>query len=111
MAGGQYAAGSIVTYSDGKLYRAKFANPGYIPTVSTYFWEAYVCTVTPTPSPTQTPIPTPPPACSFPNWVSGRQYAAGAIVTYTDGNLYRAKFANPGYIPTVSTYFWARYTC
>ena len=113
VAGGQYAAGSIVTYSDGKLYRAKFANPGYIPTVSTYFWEAYVCTVTPTPSPTPTPtpIPTPPPVCSFPNWVSGRQYAAGAIVTYTDGNLYRAKFANPGYIPTVSTYFWARYTC
>ena len=109
VSGRQYAAGSIVTYTDGKFYRAKFANPGYIPTVSTYYWEIYFCTTTPAPTPT--PTPTPAPACSFPSWVSGRQYAAGAIVSYTDGNLYRAKFANPGYIPTVSTYYWARYTC
>lgn len=105
--GTPYAAGAIVTYTDGKLYRAKFANPGYNPTVSTYFWEVYFCTTTPPPTPT----PTPTPACSYPGWVNGRQYAAGAIVTYTDGKLYRAKFANPGYDPTISTYYWAAYTC
>jgi chitodextrinase len=104
VSGTQYAAGSIVTFTDGKFYRAKFANPGYIPTVSTFFWEPYVCPASP-------PPPPPPQACSFPAWVSGRQYAAGAIVSYTDGNLYRAKFANPGYIPTVSTFYWERYTC
>jgi hypothetical protein len=100
VSGTPYAAGSIVTYTDGNLYRAKFANPGYIPTVSTFFWEAFVCVATP-----------PPQACSFPNWVSVTQYAVGSIVTYTDGNLYRAKFANPGYIPTVSTFFWERFIC
>jgi hypothetical protein len=98
-----------VTFTDGNLYRAKFANPGYIPTVSTVFWEPFVCTAAPTPTPA--PPPTPAPACSFPGWVSGTQYAAGSIVTFTDGNFYRAKFANPGYIPTVSTFFWERYIC
>jgi hypothetical protein len=105
VSGTQYAAGSIVTFTDGKFYRAKFANPGYIPTVSTFFWEPFVCTTAPPPP------PPPPQACSFPAWVLGRQYAAGAIVSYTDGNLYRAKFANPGYIPTVSTFFWERFIC
>ena len=103
--GRQYAAGSIVTYSDGKLYRAKFANPGYDPTISTYYWEIYICPTTPTPTPTPTPT------CSFPNWVQDKQYEAGSIVTYSDGKLYRAKFANPGYNPTISTYYWAIYTC
>ena len=71
----------------GKLYQAKYANPGYIPTVSTYYWSAY----------SSTPI-----------WVQGQQYAAGSIVSYS-GKRYIAKYANPGYIPTVSTYFWAPY--
>jgi hypothetical protein len=107
VSGTQYAAGSIVTYTDGNLYRAKFANPGYTPTISTFFWEPFVCAATPPPL----PPPPPPQACSFPDWASGTQYAAGSIVTYTDGNLYRAKFANPGYIPTVSTFFWERFIC
>ena len=98
-----------MTYTDGKLYRAKFANPGYNPTISTYFWEGYVCTTTPPPTPP--PTPTPAPVCSYPGWVNGRPYAAGAIVTYTNGKLYRAKFANPGYNPTISTYYWAAYAC
>lgn len=48
-----------------------------------------------------------PVACVKPDaWINGKQYAAGALVTYS--NLtYVAKFANPGYIPTVSTYFWS----
>lgn len=95
--GRAYAAGAIVRYTDGKLYIAKFANPGYTPTISTYYWAPYVAS-TPAPAPT-----------GYPNWVEGQAYAAGAIVRYTDGNLYIAKFANPGYIPTVSTYYWAPY--
>ena len=105
VAGRQYAAGSIVTYTDGKLYRAKVANPGYNPAISTYFWESYACAITPPPPPPPTST------CSFPSWMSGRPYAIGAIVSYTDGNLYRAKFANPGYNPTISTYYWARHVC
>jgi chitinase len=97
----QYAAGDIVRYTNGSLYIAKFANPGYNPTISTYFWDPVSCSVA--------PIPT---GCgAAPNWVSGTAYAAGDTVKYTDGKLYTAKFANPGYVPTVSTYFWAPANC
>ena len=40
-----------------------------------------------------------------PAWVEGRQYNVGDKVTYL-GGYYIAEYANPGYIPTVSTYFW-----
>ncbi len=90
--GKQYAAGSVVTYSDGLRYIAKFANPGYDPTISTYYW-----------APSQ--------AANVPAWVRGARYETGAVVTYTDGNVYIAKFANPGYDPTISTYFWAPFRC
>lgn len=113
--GKQYATGSIVSYSNGSQYIAKFANPGYNPTISTYFWARYLCAVSPAPSPAPapapTPAPTPAPACSSSAWVMGKQYAAGSIVTYSNGYQYKAKFANPGYNPTISTYFWARYFC
>lgn len=82
-----YAAGNVVQYS-GSLYVAKFANPGYNPTISTYYWSAY----------------------SHPAWVMGKSYAAGNLVTY-GGKPYSAKFANPGYNPTVSTYYWAGSAC
>lgn len=99
--GQQYAAGAHVSYSDGLSYVAKFANPGYNPTISTYFWAPVACSVAP-----------PSPACAKPAaWVIGQQYAAGARVSYSDGLSYVAKFANPGYNPTISTYFWAPVAC
>lgn len=97
--GKQYAAGSIVTYS-GSQYLAKFANPGWNPTISTYYWSRYDCATAPAPVP----------VCSSSNWVMYKQYPAGSIVTY-GGLRYIAKFANPGYNPTISTYFWSRYFC
>ena len=48
------------------------------------------------------------PSCAYPAWVEYQHYPAGSIVTY-DGNLYKATYENPGYIPTVSTYYWALY--
>jgi hypothetical protein len=56
--------------------------------------------------------PDPPPVIppgAAPQWVQGKQYAAGFIVSY-EGRTYRAKAANPGYVPTVSTYYWEPYT-
>ncbi|GAB3909375.1 hypothetical protein GCM10029964_110830 [Kibdelosporangium lantanae] len=35
----------------------------------------------------------------------------GAIVRYTNGNYYIATHDNPGYDPTISTWFWSPYTC
>ena len=40
-----------------------------------------------------------------PAWISGKQYYAGNKVSY-EGGYYIAEYDNPGYIPTVSTYFW-----
>lgn len=49
--------------------------------------------------------------CSADGWRQGRQYAAGSIVSYPDNKLYIAKVNNPGYDPTISTYFWSQYAC
>lgn len=105
----QYAAGSVVAYG-GKLYIARLANPGYNPTISTHFWSAYLCggsypAAAPAPA-----APAPGAACNASGWVQGRQYAAGSIVAY-GGGTYRAQHANPGYNPTISTYYWARGGC
>ena len=50
-------------------------------------------------------------ACSAPNWVAGQWYDVGAIVKYTNGGYYRAKNANPGYDPIISTWYWEPYDC
>ena len=50
-------------------------------------------------------------ACSAPNWVAGQWYDVGAIVRYTNGGFYRAKNANPGYDPVISTWYWEPHSC
>jgi predicted chitinase/chitodextrinase len=49
--------------------------------------------------------------CSYPNWVAGQTYSVGAIVRYTNGQYYQATHDNPGYDPTISTWFWSPYSC
>ena len=49
--------------------------------------------------------------CNYPNWVAGQSYTVGAIVKYTNGLYYQATHDNPGYDPTISTWFWSPYTC
>jgi predicted chitinase len=48
--------------------------------------------------------------CTFPNWAQGTWYPTGSIVRF-NGNLYIAEHENPGYDPTISTWFWDPYTC
>lgn len=50
-------------------------------------------------------------ACDYPNWVAGNWYAAGSIVKYTNGLYYVAEHDNPGYDPTISTWYWEPYSC
>jgi predicted chitinase len=50
-------------------------------------------------------------ACDYPSWVAGNWYAAGSIVKYTDGLFYLAEHDNPGYDPTISTWYWDPYPC
>ena len=50
--------------------------------------------------------------CSYPDWVAGTNYATGAIVRYpANGQYYQATHDNPGYDPTISTWFWSPYSC
>ena len=49
---------------------------------------------------------------SYPAWVAGQYYDVGAIVEYpANGQYYIATNANPGYDPTISTWYWSPYTC
>ena len=51
-------------------------------------------------------------SCNYPSWVAGQFYAVGAIVKYTpNGQYYQATHENPGYDPTISTWYWSPYTC
>ncbi|MFI7386399.1 glycoside hydrolase family 19 protein [Streptomyces sp. NPDC049813] len=50
-------------------------------------------------------------SCTYPAWVAGRAYVAGDIVKYTNGKYYKASHDNPGYDPTISTWYWDPYTC
>ena len=51
-------------------------------------------------------------ACtSAPNWSAGTWYGTGNVVRYTDGKYYIAEHDNPGYDPTISTWYWDPYSC
>ncbi|WP_035739088.1 glycoside hydrolase family 19 protein [Glycomyces arizonensis] len=49
--------------------------------------------------------------CSFTVWSAGADYQVGDVVLYSDGNYYVAVHANPGYDPTISTWFWDPTSC
>ncbi|MFI6074903.1 glycoside hydrolase family 19 protein [Actinoplanes sp. NPDC051343] len=50
--------------------------------------------------------------CNYPNWAAGQNYATGAIVRYpNNGQYYQATHDNPGYDPTISTWFWSPFSC
>ncbi|QMU69952.1 glycoside hydrolase family 19 protein [Streptacidiphilus sp. P02-A3a] len=104
VAGQSYAVGAIVEYpANGQYYIATNANPGYDPTISTWYWSPYTCTGSGGGST----------SCSgYPTWVAGQSYAVGAIVEYpANGQYYIATNANPGYDPTISTWYWSPYSC
>ncbi|MFE1749303.1 glycoside hydrolase family 19 protein [Streptomyces anandii] len=48
---------------------------------------------------------------SYPDWVAGKSYRTGDVVRYTDGRAYVAEHDNPGYDPTISTWYWDPYSC
>jgi chitinase len=50
-------------------------------------------------------------SCSYPAWVAGQNYTTGAIVQYSNGGYYIATHDNPGYDPTISTWYWSPYSC
>jgi len=50
--------------------------------------------------------------CNASTWTQGTNYNVGDIVRYAaNGNYYKCTNANPGYDPTISTWFWSPTTC
>jgi chitinase len=94
--GAQYHTGDVVTFK-GSSYVATHDNPGYDPTISTWFWS-----------------PTAPcgngngngNGCNYPQWQQGASYHTGDSVIFK-GSAYTATHDNPGYDPTISTWFWS----
>ncbi|MFC5155467.1 glycoside hydrolase family 19 protein [Streptomyces amakusaensis] len=64
------------------------------------------------PTATATAATTPVDECAIaPTWTAGANYQANDIVKHSDGKIYVAERDNPGYDPTVSTWYWNPYTC
>jgi predicted chitinase len=103
-AGTYYNVGAIVQYpSNGEYYIATNANPGYDPTISTWYWSPYSCSSSSGGGSSCTSATT---------WTAGTYYNVGAIVEYpSNGQYYIATNANPGYDPTISTWYWSPYSC
>ena len=112
-AGHNYVTGNVVMFN-GKPYVATHDNPGYDPTISTWFWSPYTgCTGgssgTSGSGGTSGSTTTTGGTCNYPQWAAGNNYVTGNIVMY-NGKPYIATHDNPGYDPTISTWFWSSYT-
>ncbi|MFE9751569.1 glycoside hydrolase family 19 protein [Saccharothrix saharensis] len=96
-----YTGGMTASYNN-KNWRAQWWTQNETPGTAAVWADQGSCGGTTTPPPT---------TCNHPNWVQGQFYAAGSIVKYTNGLYYIAEHDNPGYDPTVSTWYWEPYTC
>ena len=117
--GTYYAAGALVSYN-GKIYQcvqAHTALSNWTPDAVASLWTAVTCSsgggTTSGGGGTTSGGggTTSGGSCNAPAWVAGTYYNVGSIVTYTNGNEYIATNANPGYDPTISTWFWSPYAC
>ncbi|WP_433262856.1 glycoside hydrolase family 19 protein [Actinosynnema sp. CS-041913] len=95
-----YTGGQTASYN-GRNWSAKWWTQNETPGTAQVWADQGVCGGSTTPPPT---------SCNHPAWVQGQFYAAGSIVRYTDGKSYIAEHDNPGYDPTVSTWYWDPYT-
>ncbi|MEU3497299.1 glycoside hydrolase family 19 protein [Kitasatospora cineracea] len=105
-----YTGGMSASYN-GHNWNAKWWTQGETPSTggSGVWADQGACgggggtTTTPTPSQG---------TCNHPTWVAGTQYATGTVVKYApNGQYYVATHDNPGYDPTISTWYWSPYTC
>ncbi|AUG81931.1 chitinase [Kitasatospora sp. MMS16-BH015] len=104
-----YTGGTTASYN-GHNWGAKWWTQGEAPSTggSGVWADQGACGGSgPSPSPSGTA-----PSCDHPVWVAGTQYATGAVVRYApNGQYYIATHDNPGYDPTISTWYWSPYTC
>ncbi|MEV6522552.1 glycoside hydrolase family 19 protein [Longispora sp. NPDC051575] len=99
-----YVGGTRASHNS-RNWSAKWWTQGETPGAAAVWADQGACGGgTPTPTPTAG-------SCNYPAWVQGRAYVTGNIVRYTDGKYYIAEHDNPGYDPTVSTWYWDPYAC
>ncbi|MFD7644800.1 glycoside hydrolase family 19 protein [Kitasatospora sp. NPDC059795] len=105
-----YTGGMAASYN-GHNWNAKWWTQGETPsTAGTGVWADQGACGGTTPSPSPTPTGT---VCAFQTWIAGTQYTTGTVVRYApNGQFYIATHDNPGYDPTISTWYWSPYnTC
>jgi chitinase len=102
-----YTGGMTASYQ-GDNWTAKWWTQGDVPGSAVGVWASQgACGGSGAPSPS-----TPAASCNYPAWVAGTSYTAGSIVQYTaNGQYYQASHDNPGYDPTISTWYWNPYSC
>ncbi|MFJ1795762.1 glycoside hydrolase family 19 protein [Kitasatospora griseola] len=116
-----YTGGATASYN-GHNWNAKWWTQGETPSTggSGVWADQGACGTgggtSPSPSPTSTGTsPSPKPSgtvCAFQVWVAGTPYTTGTVVKYVpDGKFYVATHDNPGYDPTVSTWYWSPSNC
>lgn len=104
-AGTNYNVGDVVVYLN-NYYVAVNANPGYDPSISTWFWDPTTsASCSGSSSSTSSSSSGGTTGGSCPAWAAGQQYNAGDIVSY-QGSNFIAVNENPGYDPIISTWFW-----
>lgn len=97
-----YTGGMQVSHN-GRNYQAKWWTQNEAPPGTSGVWQDLGACGGSTPPPGGT--------CNHPNWVAGTWYPAGSVVRYTNGLYYIAEHDNPGYDPTISTWYWDPYSC
>lgn len=102
-AGTNYTTGTVVKFN-GAFYIAEHDNPGYDPTISTWFWDPVASCPGGNNNNSSSSTNT---GGTCPNWVAGQSYVTGNVVKYSNGSNYTATHDNPGYDPTISTWFWS----
>ncbi|MFD0599114.1 carbohydrate-binding protein [Catellatospora coxensis] len=95
--------GGMTASHNGRNWLARWWTQNETPGVAEVWSDQGTCTGGTTPPPGGT--------CSHPNWAAGTWYTTGSIVRYTNGLYYIAEHDNPGYDPTISTWYWDPYTC
>lgn len=102
-----YTGGMSASYQ-GDNWTAKWWTEGDVPGGAAGVWvDQGACADGGSAPPTS-----PPGGCDYPAWVAGTNYTTGDIVEYTaNGQYYQASHDNPGYDPTISTWYWNPYSC
>ncbi|MEU7820951.1 glycoside hydrolase family 19 protein [Catellatospora sp. NPDC049111] len=95
--------GGMTASHNGRNWLARWWTQNETPGVAEVWSDQGTCTGGTTPPPGGT--------CNHPNWAAGTWYTTGSIVRYTNGLYYIAEHDNPGYDPTISTWYWDPYTC